>query len=62
MREFVQSVISYAVAYQETRKQKIIGLKALLFVLKRRGTVLVGAEQYQKKSKKTGNKGGKGKK
>ena len=61
VRSFVESVVYYSVIYKSTRgkKAKVIGLKDVVFALKRRGNALVGAEQYQKKKAK---KGGKGKK
>ena len=51
VRQFVESVVYYALVYKGTRGASTVGLKDVIFALNRRGNPLVGAEQHQKKSK-----------
>eukprot|EP01084_Bolivina_argentea_P174209 301756_1 len=44
-RNFVESVVYYAMIYKNTRGKKMVGLKDVVSALKRRGNALVGAEQ-----------------
>ena len=51
VREFVESVVYYALVYKGTRGRNTVGIKDVIFALNRRGNALVGAEQHQKKKK-----------
>lgn len=57
VRSFIESVVYYSLLYRETYGRRTVSLKDVVNALKRRGAVLVGAEQLQSKKKS-----GKGKK
>jgi histone H4 len=56
-RTFLESVVYYSLLYKLSYKRKTIGLKDVVFALKRRGNALIGVEQYAAgKSAKSGDK------
>jgi len=52
LRQFVDSVVYYALLYKNAFGRKTVSLKDVVLALKRRGSILVGAEQHAVKKRK----------
>lgn len=56
VRTFIESVVYYSLLYKSSHGRKTIGLKDVVFALKRRGSAFIGGEQYQRTKKSKGKK------